>query len=160
MNFDELLASSSGQDLVVPASWAQGRATFGGLVAALAYDRMERVVGGGGSMQVSFVGPVTPDCSMTIEAELLREGKAVSQARASIIQEGETRLAALASFGSGRESTVNVDAEPAPDAEAPEACEALPYIQGVTPEFTQHIEMRWAFGAMPFSGKGGRHMGG
>ena len=26
--------------------------------------------------------------------------------------------------------------------------------------FTQHIEMRWAFGNLPFSGKGGREMGG
>ncbi|WP_404368541.1 acyl-CoA thioesterase [Marinobacter sp.] len=163
MNFDELLASPASQGLKAPASWAQGRATFGGLVAALAYDRMARTVAADRpmrSMQVSFVGPVTPDCELAIEAELLREGRGVSQARANIIQEGETRLAALASFGGGRESTVHVEAEPAPEAADPEACQGLPYTEGVTPEFIQHIEMRWAFGSMPFSGRGGRHMGG
>ncbi|MDX1634746.1 MAG: thioesterase family protein [Marinobacter sp.] len=163
MNFDQLLASAANQGLTMPASWGQGRATFGGLVAALAFDRMTRVVAEGRpmrSMQVSFVGPVTADCEVVIEADLLREGKAVSQARASLIQEGETRLAALAAFGSGRESSVSVPALAAPDAPEPDSCQALPYIKGVTPEFTQHIEMRWAFGGMPFSGKGGREMGG
>lgn len=163
MNFDELLASASTEGLKMPASWGQGRATFGGLVAALAFDRMTRVVAEGRpmrSMQVSFVGPVTADAEVTIEARLLREGKAVSQAQASLIQDGETRLAALAAFGTGRESSVSVPALAAPEAAAPEDCQSLPYIKGVTPEFTQHIEMRWAFGAMPFTGKGGREMGG
>ncbi|WP_166251876.1 acyl-CoA thioesterase [Marinobacter salicampi] len=163
MNFDELLAGDDKSGLTMPASWGQGRATFGGLVAALAFDRMEKAVAPGRpmrSMQVSFVGPVTADEEVVVDTRLLREGKAVSQAQAHLLQNGETRLAALASFGGGRDSTVNVEALAAPEAADPETCESLPYIRGVTPEFTQHIEMRWAFGSMPFSGKGGREMGG
>jgi acyl-CoA thioesterase len=77
-----------------------------------------------------------------------------------VVQDDQSQLVALASFGGGRESVVAVDQEPAPEAPAPEECQPLPYIKNVTPEFTQHIEMRWAFGHMPFSGKGGREMGG
>jgi acyl-CoA thioesterase len=164
MTFDELLNSvREGRDVVIPASWGQGRATFGGLVAALAFDVMASKVASGRAMramQVSFVGPVEPDVPAVFEAELLREGKAVSQVLGRILQNGETRLACLASFGGDRESSVQVAPSPAPAAAPVNQCQELPYIPGVTPEFTQHIDMRWAFGNMPFSGKGGRDMGG
>lgn len=164
MTFDELLnRERRTDDLTIPASWGQGRASFGGLVAALAFDRMQETVAEGRpmrSLQVSFVGPVTPDQSVTVHAELLREGKAVSQVQATMRQADETRLVCLGSFGGDRPSAIGVAALPAPGAPAPEQCQALPYLEGVTPAFTQHIEMRWAFGHMPFSGKGGREMGG
>lgn len=164
MNFEKLLeVAASGGEVTIPSSWAQGRASFGGLIAALVFDRMAHVVAPGRpmrSMQVSFVGPVTPGEPAMVEAEILREGKAVSQVLGRIMQGGEPRLVALASFGGDRESTVAVESLPAPEARAVEDCQALSYIKGVTPEFTQHIEMRWAFGGFPFSGAGGREMGG
>jgi acyl-CoA thioesterase len=164
MTFDELLKASAHKDgLTFPTSWSQGRATFGGLTAALVFSRMASVVAQGRpmrSMQVSFVGPVKPDVPALLSAEILREGKAVSQAMGRIEQDGQPQLVAFASFGGGRESVVSVEPEPAPEAPAPDECQSLPYIKDVTPEFTRHIEMRWAFGDMPFSGKGGREMGG
>lgn len=164
MTFDELLGVSADEDSVtIPASWSQGRATFGGLTAALVFNRMQSVVAEGRpmrSMQVSFVGPVKPETPATLTAEILRQGKAVSQVMGRIDQENQSQLVALASFGGGRESSVAVEQLPAPEAPAPEDCQSLPYIKDVTPAFTQHIEMRWAFGHMPFSGKGGREMGG
>jgi len=164
MTFDELRSAvRHGGEAVMPASWAQGRATFGGLVAALAFDVMASKVEQGRAMralQVSFVGPVEPGVPAVFEAELLREGKAVSQVTGRILQNGEPRLVCLASFGGDRESAVQVVPAPAPEARPVNECQELPYIKGVTPEFTQHIEMRWAFGNMPFSGKGGREMGG
>lgn len=164
MNFTELLrVAAAGGEITVPSSWAQGRASFGGVIAALAFDRMAQVVTPGRpmrSMQVSFVGPVAPDHPATVEAEILREGKAVSQVMARILQDGESRLVALASFGGDRESSVALAPLPAPEAKSVGDCETLPYIKGVTPEFTQHIAMRWAFGGLPFSGVGGREMGG
>lgn len=164
MNFDTLIETvANGGNVTIPATWGQGRASFGGLIAALVFDRMTQVVAPGRpmrSMQVSFVGPVTPDEPATVEAEILREGKAVSQVMGRIVQGGEPKLVALASFGGDRESAVAVESLPAPEARAVEDCQQLPYIKGVTPEFTQHIEMRWAFGGFPFSGAGGREMGG
>lgn len=164
MTFDELLHESASEDcLGLPASWSQGRATFGGLTAALVFRRMAGVVAEERpmrSMQVSFVGPVRPESPARLSAELLREGKAVSHATGRIDQDGKPQLVAFASFGGDRESSVSVEPEAAPEAPAPEECQSLPYIKDVTPEFTRHIEMRWAFGHMPFSGKGGREMGG
>lgn len=164
MNFEKLLeeAASCGE-VTIPSSWAQGRASFGGVIAALVFDRMAHVVAPGRpmrSMQVSFVGPVTPGEPATVEAEILREGKAVSQVLGRIVQGGEPRLVALASFGGDRDSEVQVSALPAPEAKPVSQCRGLDYIEGVTPEFIQQIEMRWAFGNLPFSGKGGRELGG
>lgn len=164
MNFDELLSTgSAGAELVITPDWAQGRASFGGVIAALVFDQMEKVVAPGRpmrSMQVSFVGPVVPGVAIRVEAEILREGKAVSQVMGRIMQDGEPRLVALASFGGDRESMVQVTPLPAPQAQSPEDCRSLPFIDQVTPAFTQHIEMRWAFGGMSFSGQGEREMGG
>ncbi|KEF31208.1 TesB-like acyl-CoA thioesterase 1 [Marinobacter nitratireducens] len=164
MTFDQLLSVvRSGEPVNIPGTWGQGRASFGGLVAGLAFEKMAALVAPGRpmrSLQVSFVGPVEPDVPATLEAEILREGKAVSQVQGRIIQNGEPRLVCLGSFGGDRESAVMVDPLPAPEAQAVEVCQELPYIKGMTPEFTQHIEMRWAFGHFPFSGKGGREMGG
>jgi acyl-CoA thioesterase len=164
MTFDELLDVSANESSVtIPATWSQGRAMFGGLTAALVFNRMTGVVAEGRpmrSMQVSFVGPVKPESPAQLSAEILREGKAVSQAIGRIIQGGETKLVVLASFGGDRDSEVHVDALPAPEARPVSQCRGLDYIEGVTPEFIQQIEMRWAFGNFPFSGKGGRELGG
>lgn len=163
MHFDELLAGVDTPDLIIPASWGQGRATFGGLVAALAYQKMQGAVQPGRplrALQVAFVGPVTVDEPLSFEVELLREGRAASQVQGRILQGGEVRLVALGSFGGDRESVVQVTPHDAPSVPAPADCRGLDYIQGLTPEFAQHIEMRWAFGHFPFSGKAEREMGG
>lgn len=164
MTFDQLLSEvRTGNPVEIPDTWGQGRASFGGLVAGLAFERMASLVAPGRamrSMQVSFVGPVEPGVPADFDAEILREGKAVSQVQGRIFQNGEPRLVCLASFGGDRESAIAVDPEPAPEAKPVDQCQGLPYIKGMTPEFTQHVEMRWAFGNFPFSGKGGREMGG
>jgi acyl-CoA thioesterase len=163
MTFEQILASVANNEVTIPAEWAQGRATFGGLVGALAYEQMQGVVTPGRpmrAMQVSFVGPVEPGLPVSLEAELLREGKSASQAMVRMVQDGSTRLVALGSFGGGRESAVTMSPLEAPDAPAPEDCTPTPYIEGLMPSFTQFIEMRWCFGGLPFSGKGGREMGG
>ncbi|RMJ05383.1 acyl-CoA thioesterase II [Marinobacter litoralis] len=164
MRIDELLEGvRQGLAVVIPASWGQGRASFGGVVAALTYEVVASRVAPGRpvrAMQVSFVGPVEADVPAVFEVEVLREGKAASQVTGRIVQNGEPRLVCLASFGGDRDSAVQVTPIEGPVAKPVEECPELPYIKGVTPEFTQHIEMRWAFGNMPFSGKGGREMGG
>lgn len=163
MSFDEVMAQDGQGQVILPASWAQGRATFGGLVAALVVQKMQQLVAEGRSMralQVSFVGPVAPDEPVEIEAELLREGKAVSQVQGRIVQNGVVCLAALASFGGSRESAVQVAPEPAISAGDPDSLPSLPYMPGLSPEFVQHVDMRWAFGGFPFSGNQSREMGG
>ncbi|MFC5699362.1 acyl-CoA thioesterase [Pseudomonas sp. GCM10022186] len=165
MNFSELIqaARSNPAEVVVPATWGQGRAVFGGVVAALAFEAMKAKVEAGRpvrSLATTFVGPLEPEVPANFEAELLREGKAVSQVFCRVLQKGQVVALVQGSFGGSRQSVVRMDAEPAPEMKGPEDCFELPYVQGVTPEFTRHLAMRWGIGGMPFSNSREREMGG
>lgn len=165
MGFSELLQAvrDNPQAVLIPAQWGQGRASFGGLVAALVYDAMRARVPSGRpprSLAITFVGPAAPDVPVSFEVEVLREGKAVSQVLGRAIQDGQVVTLVQGSFGAGRESRIVVQADSAPQAKAVEDCPELPYIPNVTPEFTRHLAMRWAFGGMPFTNNPSREMGG
>lgn len=149
--------------LSIPADWGQGRATFGGVVAALVYAVMRTKVPAERpprSLAITFVAPVAPDTATRFEAEVLREGKAVSQILGRALQNGEVVALVQGSFGAARSSSVQVDAQPAPSIKAVESSQELPYIPQVTPEFTRHLAMRWGLGGLPFSGSQSREMGG
>lgn len=163
MTFDNLLAGLDKPGITIPASWGQGRATFGGLVAALVYEKMQATVSDGRplrGLQVAFVGPVAVEQPCEFSVTTLREGKTATQVQGYLLQDGAVKLAVLGSFGGQRESTVQVESLPAPDFRAMDECPELPLIENVTPGFTRHIEMRWAIGDMPFTGKANREMGG
>lgn len=165
MTLSELIQAvrDNPQDVVVPASWGQGRAGFGGLAAALVYEAMRAQVPEDRpvrSLAITFVGPLQVDTPVSFEAEVLREGKAVSQVLGRAVQNGQVVTLVQGSFGAARSSVVAVEAEPAPSMPALEACQELPYIPGVTPEFTRHLVMRWGVGGLPFSGNTSREMGG
>ncbi len=149
--------------VVVPGSWGQGRAGFGGLAAALVYEAMQAEVAEGRpvrSLAITFVGPLMVDTPVSFEAEVLREGKAVSQVLGRAIQDDQVVTLVQGSFGAPRSSTVRVAAEPAPQLPPVDSCQELPYIKGATPEFTRHLAMRWGIGGLPFSGSRSREMGG
>ncbi|HDZ57139.1 MAG TPA: thioesterase family protein [Pseudomonas xinjiangensis] len=166
MTFAELLAdlsSSSTNEVTVPASWAQGRAGYGGLVAALVYEGMRAKVLEGRpvrSLAITFVGPVAPGEPMQVEAQVLREGKAVTQMFGKATQNGQVMCIIQGSFGASRESEVKVPAEPAPQARPPHDCVEMPYIEGLNPVFIKNFSVRWAFGDLPFTNSSKREMGG
>lgn len=151
------------QNVVVPASWGQGRAGFGGVVAALVYEAMQAQVPVGRpvrSLAITFVGPLLVDTPVSFEAEVLREGKAVSQVLGRAVQNGQVVTLVQGSFGAARASAVQVAAEPAPAMSPVEECQELPYVPGVAPEFTRYLAMRWGIGGLPFTGNPSREMGG
>ncbi|GAB6387387.1 acyl-CoA thioesterase [Stutzerimonas marianensis] len=165
MTLSELIqaARANPQALVVPASWGQGRAGFGGLAAALVFEAMQARVPHDRpvrSLAITFVGPLQVDKPVSLEAEVLREGRAVSQVLGRAVQDGQVVTLVQGSFGAPRESAVRVEAEPAPELPPVEACQELPYVPGVAPEFTRHLAMRWGIGGLPFSGNRSREMGG
>lgn len=165
MTLSELFQSvrDDPQNVVVPASWGQGRAGFGGLAAALVYECMRAQVAQDRpvrSLAITFVGPMQVDQPVRFEAETLREGKAVTQMLGRAVQDGQVVTLVQGSFGAARSSAVVVDADPAPDLPPHEACQELPYIPGVTPEFTCHLALRWGIGGLPFSGNTSRTLGG
>ncbi len=144
------------------SDWMQGRAGYGGLIGALALQSMrslvppERKVR---SLLIAFVGPVGPD-GFAIETRLLREGKSVSQAAAQVVQAGRVGCTVLGSFGEDRESAIRIAPPVRPTMLPPDEAMELPYIEGLTPAFTQHFAYRWALGELPFTGQGGKEIGG
>lgn len=165
MTLSELIQAvrDNPEQVVVPSSWGQGRAGFGGLAAALVFEAMQAKVPSDRpvrSLAITFVGPLATDTSVSFEAEVLREGKAVSQVLGRAVQNGQVVTLVQGSFGASRVSAVRVEAEPAPELPPVEECQELPYIRGATPEFTQHLSMRWGIGGLPFSGNTSREMGG
>lgn len=162
-DFDHLMHAAREGRVGLSPDWGQGRATFGGLLAAMAHEAMraqlvdERPLR---SLAVSFIGPAAPDRDVSVSAEILRQGKAVTQVESRIHQGEDTVMVALGSFGSGRESVVSVDPEPAPAAPDMDSARAMPQIDGVTPDFLRHYELRFCLGGFPFSGSRDRTMGG
>lgn len=166
MTFAELLAAladSPHQEVTIPTGWAQGRAGYGGLIAALVYQGMRDQVASDRpvrSLAITFVGPVAPGQSMQVEAQVLREGKAVTQMLGMGKQNGQVMCIMQGSFGASRESVVAVQSLPAPAAKAPAECIEMPYVEGLNPVFIKHFAVRWAFGDLPFTHSRKREMGG
>ena len=156
MNFSELLNAVRDNPLsvTIPASWSQGRASFGGLMAALQYEAMRSYVPAQRpvrSLAITFVGPAELDVPVAFEVEVLREGKAVSQVLGRAMQNGQVMMLMQGSFGAPRESVVSVAAESAPPLRPVEECQVLPFISGMMPEYLRFMEIRWALGGLPFS---------
>lgn len=159
--FEQCLAQADNSFVEIPAGWGQGRATFGGLVGALLYQRLAVMLPDSRlrSMTVNFIGPVAPGAAQ-LEGQIIRQGKSVTQAQAQLIQDGQVQAVMLASFGAGRESSIQVAAQPAPDYGSPDDKRALPTIEGVTADFLRHFDLRWAEGQFPFSGAEHGNLGG
>lgn len=145
--------------------WQQGRTTFGGVLSALAVQAMRDVCGSDWplrALQTNFVGPVAPE-AFEVEVILLRQGKNIRQVQARVLQvdaSGTEQVGGvlLGVFGTGRASALP-ELRPAQDevARTADQAAAWPYIPGVTPAFTQHLELRHAEGGVPFSGSTESH---
>ena len=170
MNFDTIISTArNSAQAEIPAGWTQGRATFGGLVAAILYQpidaALENATGESAqetplrSLTLSFVAPAEAG-TLNTTARVLRAGRSAVQIEAHASQGDQVTAAALASFGKPRESVVSVGTEKAPDFPAPDDCQALPYIEGLVPEFTQKFDYRLGAGALPFSGSSEGRIGG
>src|SRR4051812_28361567 len=71
--------------------WSQGRAAFGGLVAALLARALEQVVPPDRTLRsalIDFIAPVAPG-AVTVQASVLRAGKSLVHAEARMLQAGQ-----------------------------------------------------------------------
>ena len=135
----------------VPDDWRQGRSVFGGLQGALALRAMRAAASRDlplRVMQVTFVAPLAVG-PFEIRTEVLRAGKSTVHVEARLVEDGQTATVAVAVFGSGRPSRVEMVKEP-PATPFQEPIRA-PFVAGRTPNFTQHFTMRWLYGGLPFS---------
>lgn len=165
MTLQEMLDQAATGTVHVEEGWGQGRATYGGLVAGLMHSALRAQLPDGvtaplRSLTVNFVAPVAPGEAVA-DVQILRSGKSATQGLVTLRQGDAVVAAALAAFGAPRESSVSV--EPSlimPELPEPESIDPFPYIPGATPDFFQHIEMRLADGAFPYSGAETSHMTG
>ena len=145
----------------ITEDWLQGRAAFGGLVAGIAVEAMRLSIGRERPLRAlltSFVGPAAPgDCE--VECQVLRSGKSVTWMEAKVIQAGQVCTTFSAAFGGSRESSISVPAAPRPESVPPEESREFPFIENMTPAFTQHFDMYWAIGNFPMTGSKESEMG-
>jgi acyl-CoA thioesterase len=142
----------------LPADWAQGRTTFGGLIGALAARAAIQVVGAERplrTLDVAFVAPLPPGPA-EVDVEVLGAGKAVTQLAVSIRSAGVLGARVHVVAGAARVSALRVETGPTAmiAGDPAEQGVELPYVPGVMPEFGQNIEYRWCSTAFPFTGGG------
>lgn len=166
MTLDEMLDGAAAGAAEIAPGWGQGRATYGGLVAGMMVARAETLVGDPArrlrNANVSFIGPVAPG-AVALEGSVLRAGSSATQLQVRLVQDGEVRACLLASFGLDRATVLQPafpGATPRPELAPPETIEPLPHVPKLTPEFFQHVELRFADGAPPFSGASAPDFGG
>lgn len=160
--FDQMLEQvGSGAPVILPG-WGQGRAAFGGLMAALAYEGLVHALQPTAplrALSVSFVAPGVAGPAR-IDTELLRRGRSATQSLARISQEAGVCTLIQASHGASRESVIAIDAPEAPRQAPPGAGHLMPRVAGLAPEFTRHFDLEFSEGGLPFTGEGSGDMAG
>jgi acyl-CoA thioesterase len=158
MSFSQILQTlvpdESGYRVTVSNDWSQGRATFGGLVAAIGNEAMRKIVPADRplrSLQTTFVGPAAPG-TWSIAARVLRIGKAVTLAQCEVIEAGQVAATVVGVYGMARKSAVSVRPAAVTAARDVESINEVRFQPDKAPPFVQHFALRWAQGARPFTG--------
>lgn len=157
MQFSEILNSISvvgdACEVTVSDDWLQGRATFGGLVAAVGNEAMRRLVPRDRplrSLQTTFVGPATPG-TWRARARVLRVGRAVTLAQCEVLDGDQVAAVQMGVYGTDRESAVLVKPAVIDPPRSVEEINEVRYVPERMPPFVQHFALRWALGAKPFT---------
>lgn len=163
MRFSDTLATLAPADggckAVIGEDWSQGRATFGGMVAALGNEAMRRLVPAERilrGLDTTFVGPALAG-EVWIQTEVLRVGKAVTVAGARMWSDGKIAASITGIYGAARESCLSlapIAAGGVPRAEDLPDPGSVSKAAGAT--FLQHFGFRWAMGSRPFAGTSSR----
>ncbi|WKV16150.1 thioesterase family protein [Janibacter limosus] len=165
MDLQEMLDRAATGTAHVEGGWGRGRATYGGLVGALAYAGLRAQLTTDPrpplrSLTVNFVAPVAPG-EAEVDATVLRAGSSATRGPVLMRREGKPVAAVLAAFGAPRESMIRVEPTAVmPTLPEPMTIGPFPYPAGMTPDFFQRVEMRPADGASPMSGATTSHMTG
>jgi acyl-CoA thioesterase len=136
-----------------PEDWAQGRALFGGIVAALCAQTARLSVPGLPplrSAQVTFAGPAQG--RLGFRADLLRRGKSTTVIGVDCASEGRFAARVTLTYGVARESRIEHDLTERPSVPEPLDCKPFFPAGHTPPGFFPNFEMRIADGARPLSG--------
>lgn len=134
--------------------WGQGRAAFGGIVGAWGVAAMRSEVPADRALRsvlVNFVAPLPPG-AFEVQAAVLRSGRAATQAEARVSAGGGVVAVVTAAFGAERPTKLAWPGPAAPAWAGRDERPDMPYVEGLTPAFTQHYRYRWFHGDFPYSG--------
>jgi len=143
----------------VPDDWLQGRTSFGGLVSVFAVQAMRDAAGTSWpadvtlrALQTNFIAPVEAG-ALEVTVQVLREGRNIRQVQALVRQRDAPCALMVGVFGTDRATTLPPlhPVRPAP-ARSVDELPQHPFTAGRRPNFTAHLDMRWADGGPPFSG--------
>lgn len=156
MQFSELMRSMTEQAglwrAAIGDDWAHGRTVFGGVQVALAARAMRALVPAEiplRTLQTTFVAPVAVG-EVSVRARVLRAGRSAIHVEARIGEGDAVQCLVAGVFGASRSSAVVV-APRRPPVDAPAPID-LRFVPGATPNFTQHLPMRWLRGTPPYTG--------
>ena len=138
----------------VTDDWQQGRTAYGGLVGAIAACAIRDVLGPERALralQINFVGTV-PAGPVQVRVDVLRAGKSITQAQATVSAAGETACVVNSVLGLERGSTLPAFGLQQPLTRPPDALRDTPYMPQLMPAFVRHLTTRWAEGDPPYSG--------
>lgn len=154
--FEDFIASArSGNTAQISADWGQGRTAFGGLLAAMTCAHGQpllETIRPLRSIAVTFSAPLQTDTPFTLESELIANGRSISHVQSRARQEGKICCVVNACYALSRESAVTVPGQTLNVKPSYSAGKELPYIPGIVPAFTQHIDFRYTAGGLPFTG--------
>jgi acyl-CoA thioesterase len=162
MLFSQTLASiqphGKGWSAGIGEDWSQGRATFGGMVAALGNEAMRRLVPADRQLrelETVFVGPTLAG-PVHIEAEVLRVGRAVTIASARLRSAEKIAATLTGIYGAARSTAISVAPSTSADVARVEDLRDPGPALDMGPSFLQHFGFRWAEGTRPFAGSTSR----
>lgn len=134
----------------VPENWQQGRSLFGGMTAAaavaLAENHTDRQLR---TMQTQLVGPVLPGL-LQGQCKIIREGKTTTFIDIQLFQKNNLVGTFTFVFIAPRKNSIKVEGPKPPKWKHPEDCIQFPYLKDITPEFSQNIDFRLAYGGIAF----------
>ncbi len=159
--FDEVITMRAGAagpgravlDGELDASWLQGKSAFGGLQGAFGLRGLRAVAGDAlplRALQVTFVAAIEPG-PVHVEADLLRQGRAVTHAQCRLVGGGQVAALMVGLFGATRASKATLPLAPPADAKPLDSLREAPFLPELMPGFLQHYRQRWAEGALPYS---------
>ncbi len=156
MQFDEIRAAAlASNEVVVPASWAQGRTVYGGLSAGLLCDAVSEGVDPDRRLRylkVGFLKPLETEKSCRIEMEDVSAGRTVVVRTARIIQDDVARVTAQANFVTRLESDIEIETFRPPTLKPWDAEGALRMRGPGLPAFTRFIDFHATTEGLPFHG--------
>ena len=155
---DDLAAN--GTSVTIQDGWAQGRALYGGLVAAIAAEAMAMQVNPRRPIRTllgNFVAPA-PVGPLGVKSETLREGRAVVQTRTDIMAGDQVCFTATGAFGDDRAAT-NVAPEFPFDAPEKTSVPLMNTGSRPLPGFLDNFDVHWTGGGIPTSNTKDRKTG-